>query len=279
MNSMRTFLRISIFLSALIILISCSEINSGETSATFTAQAERAIRMATDIAVDNQATVAVIYQQALATADARVSLFEEASNWPLVFDENYDENVRDWAEGSENDPLYAESRWSFKDGKYLWEAKAYDGFIWWVRPEMATYSDFLLSVTAEQVNNPENSEYGVIFRQSGGEDYYLFELDGGGNYAFFIHYNGEWESLLDWQYSPEIKLGIENRLDVIALGDEFLFFINNTFIDATQDDRLEAGKAGLLIGLGGSEQEGFWEFDDFEIRASDVSANYETPEP
>lgn len=279
MSGILTYFKLSIPLLALIILSSCSEINSGETAATSTAQAERAIRMATDIAVDMQATVAVIYQQALATADARESLFKEASNWPLVFGETYDDNLRDWAEGSENDPIYAESRWSFKDGKYFWEAKAYDGFIWWVRPEMATYSDFFLSVTAKQLNNPEFGEHGVIFRQTGGEDYYLFELDGGGNYAFFIHHNGEWESLLDWQYSPEIKPGDENRLAVIARGNEFLFFINDIFINASRDDRLETGKAGLLIGLGGSEQQGSWEFDDFEIRTMDVTTTDEMPAP
>lgn len=279
MTNIRPKLNISVFVLALIYLTSCAITNSGETSATSTAQAERAIRMATDIAVGNQATVAVINQQALATADARQRLFADAIKWPLVFEETYAENIRDWAEGSETDPVYAESRWSFVNGKYLWEATAYDGFVWWVRPDMATYADFLLSVTAKQVDSPEIGEHGLIFRQTTEEDYYLFELDGAGNYAFFIKYNGEWENLLDWKYSPEIKLGDDNRLAVIASGDEFLFYINDVFVDATRDDRLEAGKAGLLIGLSDSEQEGSWEFDDFEIRAVEVAGDIGTPTP
>lgn len=260
-------------------MTNCSGVRSGDSQATSTAQADRAIRMATDIAGDWQATAGVMLRQAQATADARQTLFAVANNWPMTFSEFYDENAHGWAEGSESDPVYANSNWTFLDGKYLWEAKAYDGFIWWVRPDMEEFSDFLLAVTVKPVINPELGEYGLIFRQTDEMDYYLFELDGGGNYAFYIHYQGEWERLLGWKNSPEIVLGEENRLAVIAQGDEFLFFINNSFIDAYRDDRLETGRAGLLIGLSNPEEEGAWEFDDFEIRSKVATIETFTPSP
>ena len=272
-------LRISFLILILLVFSGCSGFNSGEAPTTSTAQAERAIRMATDIAEDMQATVEVIYLQALATADARLALFEEASRWPLIFGDTFDENIHEWAEGEDDDPLYANIQWSLSDGIYHWEVKAYDGFIWWVRPDMGTFSDFYLAVTAQQISNPEYGEYGLIFRQTDDGDYYLFELDEQGNYAFFIHFQGEWESLLDWQFSPEITIGEENRLAVIALGDEFHFFINDTFIDAIVDDRLDSGKAGLLIGLSNPGEDAIWEFDDFEIRSSGVTTDEETPTP
>ena len=261
------------------LITSCNGIRTSDSRATSTAQADRAIRMATAIAEDWHSTTEVIHQQALATADASLSLFEETSKWPLAFNETYNENSRGWAEGSEDDPEYANSKWSIEDGKYIWEAEAYDGFIWWVRPDMEMFSDFQLAVNAKPVINSDFGEYGLIFRQMDAKNYYLFELDGRGNYAFYINYQGEWESLLGWKYSSEIVLGEENRLSVIAKGDEYLFFINDAFIDAYQDDRLKSGRAGLLIGLGNPGEEGAWEFDDFVIRVMSENAGTGTPTP
>ena len=257
----------SLVIVILILLTGCSGFGSSVSPATTTAQAERAIRMATDIAEDMEATVEVIYQQALATAEARQILLVEAKQWPLIFLETFDENERDWAEGEDEDPQYANILWSLDEGKYQWEVKAYDGFVWWVMPDMEKFADFYLATTAQQMNNPEYGEYGIIFRQTNDGDYYLFEIDEQGNFAVYIHYLGEWESLIDWQLSPEIKIGKENHLAVIAKGADFIFFINDQYVGGITDDRLEVGEAGLLIGLSYPEEEAIWEFDDFELRS------------
>ena len=107
----------------------------------------------------------------------------------------------------------------------------------------------------------------MIFREKDDGEYYLFEINEQGQFAVFLHYQEKWESLLDWQYSPEIKTGQENRLEVIAQGSEFHFYINNQFVASLVNEHLVAGKAGLLIGLSYSEEEAGWEFDDFELRS------------
>ena len=223
--------------------------------------------MATDIAGDTEATMEVIYQQALATAEARQTLLDEAKNWPLGLYETFDDNERDWAEGEGDDPRYANIQWTLEGGKYQWNVKAYDGFVWWVIPSMEKVADFYLATTAQQMNNPEYGEYGVIFRRTEDGDYYLFEVNEQGNFAVYIYYVETWERLIDWQFTPELNVGGENHLAVLARGEEFSFFINDRFVGEIKDDRLEIGEAGILIGLSNPEEEAIWNFDGFELRA------------
>lgn len=264
---------------SLIAVYGCSNKSSSVAPATATALAERAIRMATDMAANLQTTAEVMNRQVQATAESRQALLDEIPLWSVIILDTFDDNNQDWAEGEAEDPRYARVNWTFDNGKYRWEANANDGFVWWVIPDMGELTDLYLAVTAQQLNNPEFGEYGMLFRKTGDGDYYLFEIDEKGRFAVYLHSQGEWESLLDWQYAPEIKVGEKNRLAVIAQGVEYQLFINDQFLGYFVDDRLEVGKAGLLVGLSYPDEEAVWEFDDFELRSPNGSSHGPTSTP
>jgi hypothetical protein len=109
-------------------------------------------------------------------------------------------------------------------------------------------------------------EYGLIFRQTSDDDYYLFEVNGSNEYALYLHSLDGWEVLIDLTAHPAISTNSPNKFEVIAKGAYFAFNINDTFVADYSDERLSQGAVGILVGLTNSGEEATWEFDDFELR-------------
>ena len=233
---------------------------------TSTAQAGRIIGLATQMGGYAQATLVAENQQVTATAAARQTLLEEVGQWRLLLSDPFDEDLSGWTTGENEDPELGAMSWFIEQGKYRWQGIANSGFVWWVIPDVESVSDFYLSASARQVNQPEVGEYGLVFRQSSVEDYYFFEISDLGMYALYLHTASGWESLIDWIAHPSISPGKSNQLIVIARGESFNFYINDTFVAEYNDHRLPEGKVGLLVGLSNSGEAATWEFDDFELR-------------
>jgi hypothetical protein len=83
---------------------------------------------------------------------------------------------------------------------------------------------------ARPVAGPDdhNNGYGVIFRAQDAANYYLFLISSDGYYQVVRSVDGSQTELSTWIESPLINPGVdvENWLRVIAVGDEFQFFIN-----------------------------------------------------
>ncbi len=156
--------------------------------------------------------------------------------------------------------------WSIVNGKYIWEGKATSGFVWWVTPKSDAVSDFYLSSSIQQSSQSDSGEYGLIFRQTSDEDYYLFEVNASNQYALYLHSADGWEVLIDWTPHPSISADGPNRLEVIGQGTYFAFNINNEFVADYSDERLSQGAVGLLVGLSNPGDTATWEFDDFVLR-------------
>lgn len=247
---------------------SCQNTNDGFNNATATAQGERAIRMATEMASYAEATRSALNVNLQATEGALQSLFDSAARWPVLFEDSFDQvdEAKDWPLGSQDDPL-ASISWSITGGKYDWEAEAKDSFVWWAYPTLDPASDFYLAASARQISGPGTGEYGLVYRMTENDDYYLFELSADGQFAVFLNDANGWETLLDWQDSDAIQLDGENQMAVFAQGEQFYFFINGQKVADLYDDRLAEGKVGLLIGLSNEGDTGKWEFDNFEYRS------------
>lgn len=247
---------------------SCQNTNDGFNNATATAQGERAIRMATEMASYAEATRSALNVHLQATEGALQSLFDSAARWPVQFEDTFDQvdEAKDWPLGSQDDPL-ASISWSITGGKYDWEAEAKDSFVWWAYPTLDSASDFYLAASARQLSGPGTGEYGLVYRITENDDYYLFELSADGQFAVFLNDVNGWEALLDWQDSDAIQLEGVNQMAVIAQGEQFYFFINGQKVADLYDDRLAEGKVGLLIGLSNEGDAGRWEFDNFEYRS------------
>lgn len=246
----------------------CQNTNDGFNNGTATAQGERAIRMATEMASYAEGTRSALNANLQATEGALQSLFDSAAQWPVLFEDTFDQvdTAKDWPLGSKDDPL-ASISWDISGGKYDWEAEAKDSFVWWAYPSLDSTSDFYLAASAQQVSGPGTGEYGLVYRITENDDYYLFELSADGQFAVFLNDANGWETLLDWQDSDVIQLEGENQMAVIAQGEQFYFFINSQKVAELYDDRLAEGKVGLLIGLSNEGDTGKWEFDNFEYRS------------
>jgi len=258
----------------------CQNTNNGLNSATATAQGERAIQMATEMAGYAEATRSALNVNRQSTEQALRSLFDSASRWPVLFEEPFDrvDESKDWPLGSKDDPL-ANITWSIAGGKYTWEAEARDSFVWWAYPTMQSASDFYLAVTARQLSGPSSGEYGLVYRITENDEYYLFEISADGQFAVFLNGANGWEALLDWQGSNAIQPDGENLMAVIAQGAQFYLFINGQKVAELYDDRLAEGKTGLLIGLTNPGDAGKWEFDNFEYRSTEPPIPQDTLMP
>jgi hypothetical protein len=258
------------------LIVSCGPVGPTFNSATATAQAIKAQNLATEIAQSLQATRDGEAQQAAATAQAFQVMAQEGQDWPIILLDPFDDNTNLWPEGDNTDAL-ADINWQVGDGKFTWKAKAHDAFVWWVYQETQDLSDFYLAADGRLLSGPTEGEYGLIFRLNEDDDYYLFEANEQGQYAVYIYLEGEWEALIPWTGSPVLNTDSNNHLAVLARGEKFLLFANGKFLDTFTDDRLENGRTGILIGLSNAEDEGTWEFDNFELRSlegGDHAQNY-----
>lgn len=121
------------------------------------------------------------------------------------------------------------------------------------------FSDFDLRVQARALEGPEDNGFGVIFRLHDRYDdhpllddnllnnvivrrlvqlterynYYLFLISSDGYYQVARVLDGEEKVLSTWIESPLVNSGIgaQNDLRVIALGNEFQFFVNGTQVE------------------------------------------------
>jgi hypothetical protein len=238
-----------------------------ENEATATAQAQRAVLQATAMAQSMQSTVQALDEDARATAAAREALFKSAAAWGVVHADGFESNEVNWFEGSDEDQELAQISWEIAGGKYIWQAEAYDGFIWWVVPDVELVDDFYYSVTAHQSDGPETGEYGMVFRQSALGSYYVFGINETGQFSIYLFHDQQWKSLIDWSESTTIKTGAPNTLSVIAQDTIYYLFINGEQVGEFEDSRLTGGQVGLMISLSDAGDMATWEFDDYELRA------------
>jgi len=205
-----------------------------------------------------------------ATAAAR-------SEWPLVVSDDFSKPAHDWETGEEDDRFTTGSL-RIADGKYRWDLKANDGFIWWSRSRNNTSAtDFYAAVEAQQLTGPDSADYGLVFRWDRGNFYY-FQVSKAGKFALSLYYFEKWSTLVSWTETSAIRPGEENRLAVSGEGPDFTFYINGQRVGEADDDRLPGGTVGVAIELNQAGDKATFEFDNFEWRAPPGSVSV-TPAP
>ena len=249
------------------LLAACSPVVNNDTRATSAAQGTQVVLRATQMGQKLQQTEAAGGPIATSTQRAILSLKLSASQWPMILSDTFPDNSLKWPVGVEESDL-SKTDWEVKDGKYWVQATAKQGFVYWNHPEGDEVADFYLSVDAQQISGTETAEYGVIFRETIDDYYYLFEISNTGEYALFLRSQGDWSTLIDWTESPAILPGEVNQIAVIGLGSSFLFFLNDEFVTGTEDSTLASGLAGVAIGLSNEGEQVEVEFDNFVLRST-----------
>lgn len=120
-----------------------------------------------------------------------------------------------------------------------------------------TFANFRLTVTAREISHAENGVdyYGVVLRASENQShYYVFEISpyDGGQYYIYRYDVGKGLKTLANGPAPSVKkLGQENTLSVVAMGNTFTFFVNGRqvgkpIVDTSASPYL-SGEIGLSV--------------------------------
>lgn len=200
---------------------------------------------------------------ATAVIDARDQLIIDASRWPIVLFDTFDDNQNEWIDG-EIDDEYSTIQVTI-DGVYQWEATAKQGFAWRVWPESDLTSDFYLAVDAQNLGDNVDAQYGLIFHEED-DAYFYWEIIDTQHFRFFSYQNS-WIELIPSTYTEAIRPGAMNHLVVMSENNEFQFWINDQFVGQANGSYPMQGQAGVAIGLSYEGEESFIIFDNFELRA------------
>ncbi len=267
----------------------------GESIQTATAQAQATgAAQATAIAQANAAATAESIQatktaqaqatstprlepaQATATAQAEATISALGAclhrsllaplDWDVIECDAFDDDANDWSLG-EYDGSRAVGNRQLVDGKLVWDAEALSDVIWWTIPDLIEVDDFYMTTEARQVNGVETAQYGVIFRRVDSDNYGLFKIEDSQYFKFSIRHEGEWYTIIDWTKTSAIRPGEWNRLTVLGEGDHFTFYINDQYVDETDESRLSRGQVGIALELLDEGDTALFEFDNFELRA------------
>lgn len=169
--------------------------------------------------------------------------------------------------------------WDVYDDQDTWAAYVDGGYHLGVRvPEYVTwanptwdesFANIEIEVDTRQVEGPIDNNLGVLVRyQADDESYYWFQISNDGFYSVTMLRGGDWETLLEWTTSDAIEtgLGVVNRIKVVCYGDEFDFYVNDTYLASIVDDTFATGNIGLAAGTF-DEPGVVIEFDNLTVRA------------
>lgn len=251
-------------LLCLLPLAACAPRLSAEQSTTATARVADIPRQATAMARQYRLTQLAGEAHATATVQAMLETVTRARQWPVLFSDPFDSNLRSWAEGQESGQ-YADATWTL-DGQFRWEVVAHEGFVWWNYPEMEAISDFYLAVDARQDSGPVDGYLGVTLRHSGENDYLSYSITQEGLFGLDRHTADGWETLIPTTPFAAIRPYESNHLEVIAQGTRLWLFANGQLAATYEDAGLTEGKCGLIVGMNNADEQGTFTFDNFEIR-------------
>ena len=119
------------------------------------------------------------------------------------------------------------------------------------------FTDFTFEADATWVDNGKtgtDNQFGLLFRDnptSNADQYYYFVVSANG-WATIKYENlttNADENLFDWVSVPQIAPGQTVHLKVVASGNQFSGYVNDTLVKTVQDTRLASGWVGLGMGI------------------------------
>ena len=203
---------------------------------------------------------------ATAVVVAREQAIRSAAKWHLLLLEPFNNNDNEWIVGEINEE-YAKIDVTI-NGTYRWEITSKQGFVWWVYPTSDMVEDFYLAVDVINPSSHRDAPNGLIFRISEDADfYYYFEVRDTQLFSDWANEQGNWTDIVPYTESTAIRPSENNRLEIIAQGDEYFFFINDELVAEKTILAPDKGYSGLAVGLSYEDEQSTIIFDNFELRA------------
>jgi hypothetical protein len=136
------------------------------------------------------------------------------------------------------------SRSAFAQGSYVIEVKESNTLAWSLTN--GSYQDIAIEADSAAVSVPTVAAAGLIFHYQDSRNFYLFSVSSDGYYALEVLKNDSWQTLIDWTQSDVIN-ATHNTLRVETKGSRITLKANGELLEATQDDALSGGDAGLAV--------------------------------
>lgn len=143
---------------------------------------------------------------------------------------------------------------TIRDGAYYLSIYEADHF--WKSQPNTIFTDFRLASTVTlsgTVGSPESGA-GLIFRGSGDQAFYYFEINGAQSFRLRAQSNGKWMSIIEWIPSDALLPdGFPNTLVVDAVGERLTLYINGqqvSVVDVPADALYLSGDVGVAANAG-----------------------------
>lgn len=187
-----------------------------------------------------------------------------ADAWTSIVAESFDSNSHKWYVGEEDDK-YALKSYEVRDGKYIWEATAHQGFVQRLEANVLGIKDFYFSVEIAQPELLANVDYGFYFREDNDNNHYYFGINNDGEFSLWLYNDAEWTQLIEDGTSTAFARGGANKVSMIAEGDHFIFFVNDVYAAEFFDSTLASGTTGMAIEISEPGLHATFEFDNLIV--------------
>ena len=164
----------------------------------------------------------------------------------VIYEDDFEDPDSGWDVYNYGDTLAL-----YQDGEYRLGIFQAD-YVAWGNPDPALdLGDFEIEADARAVEGPLDNNLGILVRyQDDDEGFYWFQISSDGFFAVDRLDGDEWIAISEWQESDAIQqgLGATNRLRVTCTGEQFTFYVNDTWLTTVSDDALDGGTIGLAAG-------------------------------
>jgi DNA-directed RNA polymerase subunit RPC12/RpoP len=204
-----------------------------------------------------------------ATLAAQNTLAEQQRNWPVVLQEKFAQPGLGWNDGTNNDE-YALEEISIANNKYTWKVTSKKSMGSFTFPEMKSQTDMFVSVDMQMTSTSayDDDQAGIIFRASPTDhSFYFFGVAPKGSYILSMYDGNNWDDLIQFTPSDQIKENQVNHLAVSIQGNQILLMINDTVVNSFEDARLSSGGAGLGMEITSAGVDATVIFSNFYVRA------------
>lgn len=188
--------------------------------------------------------------------------------WKTKLCETFDNNSRGWVVGDQSTELM-NSDIKIEGGKYIidYGGKAVKGYDTGTgsRIIIGDSADFAVTIKGKFDTDNKYVGWGVVFRSSQVKDGYMFRISHEGLYAFQRIEGGALFSLIPAKSSGLIKSDQDNTITVVAEGNHFDFYINDSLINSYDDAKLTGTKLYMVLWLAEGAKSVF-QFDEVLVK-------------
>jgi hypothetical protein len=134
------------------------------------------------------------------------------------------------------------------DGRFSLAVRQPSTFLIAIEPSLLA-DDFLFEVSVRSELCTLDDEYGILFRVNPDSEHYRFTLTCDGEARVSRTFGGSEAALIPKTQTNAVFNGllVENRLGVLAVGEDLRFFINGIEVFSVRDTTSSIGKIGFIV--------------------------------